>query len=77
MKRKNLFMKIKDKVAIANYFCPSHYLPNRFPFGIKISNEPCHIHKSRLRMLHHTCKKLQCPNYRKMMRFDREYGKTY
>ena len=64
------FMGIKDKIKISsNRFCPPHYFPHKLPFGEKITKEPCHFHKSKWRMLHHTifCKLLGCKNYKFMI----------
>jgi hypothetical protein len=76
MKRKKLFINIKDKINLPKKgcHCPPHYIPHRFPFGEKITDEPCHIHKAKWRMQHHIffCKKLKCPNFEKMIKFDKK-----
>lgn len=74
MKRTRFFIKIKDKMIVPDCFCPPHYLPHRFPIGEKIEDEPCHTHKSKWRMSHHIpfCKKLKCPNYKKMIEFNKD-----
>jgi hypothetical protein len=72
MKRiKAWFMNIKDKRHISkNKYCPPHTFPHKLPFGEKIKNEQCHIHKNKLRMFHHLiyCKLLKCPNYNFMIK---------
>tara|TARA_Y100000310_G_scaffold8335_1_gene8909 strand:- start:31 stop:279 length:249 start_codon:yes stop_codon:yes gene_type:complete len=76
MNKKGLFMNIKDKKIISKTrFCPPHYWPHKLPFGKKITDESCHIHKKKWRMNHHIpfCKKLKCPNYEFMMRKNNEY----
>jgi hypothetical protein len=74
MKRR--FMDIKDKKIISNEkHCPSHYLPHKIPFGEKISDEPCHFHYKKWRMMHHKpfCKFIvKCPHYEFMIK---EYNK--
>ena len=59
-------MKSRDKIFISKKrFCPGHYLPHKFPFGKKITNELCHIHKNKLNIIHHNifCRLLKCPNH--------------
>ncbi|MAG07248.1 hypothetical protein CMI46_00335 [Candidatus Pacearchaeota archaeon] len=68
---KPIFLYIKDKTNIEGVekYCPSHRLPHTLPvIGESIVDESCHIHKSKLRMAHHTtfCKILKCPNYQQM-----------
>ena len=64
------FMGITDKIKISDdIWCPPHYFPHKLPFGDKITNEACHLHKSKWRMLHHLpyCKILRCKNYKFMV----------
>jgi len=71
MKKQLWWMNILDKENISNNkFCPPHYIPHKLPFGKKITNEKCHIHKAKWRMKHHTifCKILKCPHYKFMMK---------
>ena len=58
--------KIVDKEVVSiERFCPPHYLPHKFPFGKKIADEPCHIHKEMYNIIHHKffCNYLKCANY--------------
>jgi len=70
-KRKYWFMNIKDKDNLENgKYCPPHRLPHTLPIiGDPVIDEPCHIHRSRLRMIHHRlfCKIIKCPNYYTML----------
>jgi len=69
VKRKKVFMNIKDKTIISKInCCPPHYLPHRFPIGEKVTDEHCHFHKARWRMKHHLffCKILKCPHFENM-----------
>ena len=64
-------LNIKDKKTISkNRFYPPHYIPHKFPFGKKITDEPCHYHKRKWRMAHHIpfCKLLNCPHYNFMIK---------
>jgi len=68
-------MDIKDKIKISKKrFCMPHYWPHKLPFGKKVCNEACHIHKNPIRMLHHNfyCKVLNCPNYKFMRTKDKK-----
>ena len=73
--KKGWFMNIKDKIKIDETLCcPPHYLPHKIPFGNKICNEKCHIHKANWRMIHHKfyCKFLGCSNYKFMIKKSKE-----
>jgi len=66
MIKKIRLLDIGDKIIISNKrFCPPHYFPHKLPFGEKIADEPCHIHKARWREFHHNifCRILRCPNF--------------
>jgi hypothetical protein len=78
-KDKNYFlMNIKDKIKTDDIFetespryCPPHRIPHTLPLiGELITDEPCHHHTSKLRMIHHKtfCKILRCPNYKTMIK---------
>ena len=70
-KKKRWFININDKKGISRIrCCPPHHIPHKLPFGEKISDEKCHIHKSKWRMIHHTffCKYLKCLNYKFMIK---------
>lgn len=61
-------------------YCPPHRMGEgviRLTLrGEKVTNEPCHIHKSRLsRLLHHrpVCLMLHCPHYEEMKSAERRY----
>lgn len=67
-----------DKVDVSRTrCCPPHYLPHKFPMGKKIADEPCHIHKSKVHMAHHSwfCRYLKCPNYPFMRKKYEEWKK--
>jgi len=69
---KPILLNIQDKTSLndGNY-CPPHYLPHSLPvIGEVVTDEPCHIHEARWRMVHHRvfCIVLRCPNYKNMMR---------
>ena len=73
------FMGIKDKIKISNNrCCPKHYFPHKLPFGNKITNEHCHLHKSKWRMVHHIlyCKFLKCKNYQFMITKYKKFKKS-
>ncbi|MBT4540775.1 hypothetical protein HOC35_04630 [Candidatus Woesearchaeota archaeon] len=77
MKKKQMFMNIKDKEEISDIrCCPPHYLPHKFPIGEKICDEKCHIHKAKWRMVHHIffCRRLKCLNYKFMTSKNKEYN---
>jgi len=62
-------LNIKDKVIISKTrCCPAHTIPHKLPFTKPITNEPCHYHKAKWRMLHHIpfCFFL-CKNYKFMI----------
>ncbi len=68
---KPFLIKIKDKTIISEKrCCPSHYLPHKFPFGQRVTDEPCHFHKRKWRMAHHIlfCRYLKCPRYKFMLK---------
>ena len=74
-KEKIPWLDIKDKVDISEngkYCCPPHNWPHKLLFFLgekKVTDEPCHYHKSPLRFLHHElgCKyAFKCPNYEYM-----------
>ncbi|MBW3014050.1 hypothetical protein KY335_02305 [Candidatus Woesearchaeota archaeon] len=48
--------------------CPPHRFPHRWPWQKKYTNQPCHIHKIKLRMLIHNihCWILRCPHRNKI-----------
>jgi len=53
-------------------FVHPHRLLHTLPIiGEIISDESCHFHRSKLRMLHHSafCKLLKCPNYAIMIKY--------
>jgi hypothetical protein len=77
-----LFMKIKDKVDVKGkkgeeLFCPPHCIPHKLPFSKPICDEPCHYHKKKWRMIHHTpfCF-LFCPNFKIMIEEYKKYKKV-
>jgi len=77
-KPRHYLLHIKDKIILSDKrFCPPHYFPHKMPFGPKVVDEPCHLHKARWRMGHHKpfCRLLRCPNYRFMDKKDAEYKK--
>ncbi len=64
------FMNIKDKVPVGGgRCCPPHYIPHKLPVGPKVTDEPCHFHRAKWRMVHHTffCRWLRCPNLPAML----------
>ena len=75
---KLFLMDIPDKILIDNGKCPPHYIPHKLPFGEPITNESCHFHNARWRMMHHShyCKKLECPNYDRMIEAYNEHLKN-
>jgi hypothetical protein len=76
MKKKGLFINLKYEIKISKTnYCPPHYLPHKLPFGKKITNESCHIHKKKWRMNHNIpfCRKLKCPHYKFMIKKYKEY----
>lgn len=46
--------------------CPPHTYPHRFPWQKKVTNEPCHTHKNKIKLFFHNlhCWLFKCP-YRK------------
>lgn len=80
-----LLMDISDKFNTSEIlgdekdrYCPSHHLPHSLPiFQSPVCNEPCHVHKSELRNLHHIpfCRLSRCPNYEDMMKAREKYNK--
>ena len=58
--------KIKNENLVKHFgkFCPPHTWPHRFPWQKKIKNEPCHIHKNKIRLFSHDlhCWLLKCPH---------------
>lgn len=77
MKRR-ILLNIADKIDLEEdgLFCPPHRLPHTLPFiGELVTDEPCHYHEAKWRMLHHKpfCKLLGCPNYDRMVEAYRGY----
>jgi len=66
-----ILLNIKDKKIInKKRFCSQHTSPHKLPFTKPITNEPCHNHLKKWRMLHHNifCRLLKCPNYKFMIK---------
>jgi len=75
-KKTHWWVDIDDKIKISdNRFCPPHYIPHKLPFGKKICDEKCHLHKAKWRMAHHMfyCKFLGCKNYEFMVEKNKEF----
>ena len=76
-------MTIWDKVSTEQLledskerYCPPHTFPHTLPIlGQKVTDEPCHIHTSSWRQLHHKpfCKRLKCPHYQDMRQAQKVY----
>ncbi|MFC1752927.1 hypothetical protein ACFL96_05975 [Thermoproteota archaeon] len=69
---------IDDKLFLSNTrFCPPHTFPHTWPWGRKVKDEPCHLHKAKWRMSHHIpfCKLLKCPNCKFMMKKYQKFRK--
>lgn len=65
----------KDKIIISKTKkCPPHCMGHKHLFTKPITNEPCHIHKKRLNMLHHIpfCW-IFCKHYRFMIKSYKKY----
>ena len=74
-------LHIKDKFEIRGkngkkIYCPPHHIPHKLPFTKPITDEPCHYHKAKWRMMHHIpfCY-LFCPHYKQMMKKYKEENK--
>ena len=67
--------KIIPKEEAKGRCCPPHYLPHKLPFGEKICNEKCHVHRAKWRMAHHIsfCKVLKCKNFDTMIKAHKIY----
>lgn len=80
---KPFLLHIKDKIGFRKSeihnrkFCPPHSFPHKLPFTKPITDEHCHIHSNKLRMLHHTlyCKLIKCPHYNFMIKKYKEHLK--
>jgi hypothetical protein len=80
MTLKTRLMNIEDKTDLNNEnCCPPHWLPHRIPIiEPLVTDEPCHIHKAKWRMVHHKlyCQVLKCPHYEIMMQQYRNTNKS-
>ena len=82
-KKGRLWMNIKDKVITTTIlnekkerFCPPHRIPHTFPFfGVKITDEDCHIHTTAWRDSHHIpyCKIINCKHYKGMCKARKKF----
>jgi len=66
-------LNLKDKVKVCGkkgerLCCPPHCIPHKLPFTKPITNESCHYHNAKWRMLHHIpfCW-FFCSNYKRMI----------